>query len=384
MPEATWSAFRQQMPVTDRWAYLDHAAVAPLPRPAAEAMQRWAQEAATEGDTVWATWSRRLHEVRQRLAGLLNARPAEVALVPNTTAGIGLVAEGFPWRDGDNVVTLDNEFPSNLYPWLNLEGRGVQTRRVSCEDGRVDVERLIAAMDERTRIVSVSWVGYASGWRLNVGELAERVHRSGALLMLDAIQGLGVFPLDVQATGVDFVAADGHKWMLGPEGAGVFYLKHEHLNRLRPFGVGWHSVVQSSDFQHVDFVLRDEAARYEGGSANIVGFLGLGASLDLLAQLGLTAKVSPLADRVLEVTGEAVERLLVHGAKLRFERDETHDSGIVTFSLPGHDPQQVRAACLRGGVAVSVRGGGVRISLHAYNNLDDIDRLLACLPEATA
>ncbi len=137
-------------------------------------------------------------EVRHGVAKLLNAAPAEVALVPSTTAGIGFVAEGFPWRVGDNVVTLENEFPSNLYPWLNLADRGVETRRISCDRGRVDVTRLLSACDARTRIVSVSWVGYASGWRLNVGELAERVHRQGALLMLDAIQGLGVFPLDVR------------------------------------------------------------------------------------------------------------------------------------------------------------------------------------------
>jgi cysteine desulfurase/selenocysteine lyase len=380
MTTSSWLSFREQMPVVRHWAYFDHAAVAPLPGPTAAAIEQWAREAADEGLTAGATWNRRIGHLRQRAAELLNARPQELALVPNTTAGIGLVAEGFPWQPGDNIVTLDNEFPSNLYPWLHLVDRGVQTRRVSTRQGRVDIDRLIEACDERTRIVSVSWVGYASGWRLDVGELAERVHRCGALLMLDAIQGLGVFPLDVQATGVDFMAADGHKWMLGPEGAGIFYLRHEHLNRLRPVGVGWHSVVQAHRFDQVDLVFRDDAARFEGGSLNRAGFLGLATSLDLLTQFGLSATQSALAERILQLANQAIERLLTHGAELNFDRDPAHASGIVTFSLPGHDPQQLRTRCLQAGVALSVRGGGLRISIHAYNDQADLDRLIDCLP----
>jgi selenocysteine lyase/cysteine desulfurase len=371
---------RQHMPVTDRWAYLDHAAVAPLPAPTVTAMQQWALQAGHEGDTVWASWNHRVGQVRQRVAELINASRREVALVPNTTTGIGLVAEGFRWQSGDNVVTLDNEFPSNLFPWLNLADRGVQTRRVHCTEGKVDLVQLTEACDSRTRIVAVSWVGYASGWRLDVGQLAEMVHRRGALLMLDAIQGLGVFPLDVGGTEVDFVAADGHKWMLGPEGAGVLYVKYEHLARLRPLGVGWQSAADRQDFACAQFALRDEAARYEGGSLNIAGYLGLGESLDLLAHCGLSADRSPLADEVLELTSYAADQLVAHGAKLVFARDPAHASGIVTFSLPGHDPKAIRAHCLQQGVALSVRAGGLRLSAHAYNNQTDIDRLIDCLP----
>jgi selenocysteine lyase/cysteine desulfurase len=353
-----------------------------LPGPTATVLQQWAKEAAEDGVAAGSVWNRGIARLRQRVAELINARPEEVALISNTTAGIGLVAEGFPWQQGDNVVTLDNEFPSNLYPWLNLASRGVQTRRVATRDGRVDVDRLIEACDERTRIVSVSWVGYASGWRLNVGELAERVHRRGALLMVDAIQGLGVFPLDVQATGIDFLAADGHKWMLGPEGAGVFYLRHEHLDRLRPVGVGWHSVVNAHRFDQIDMVFRHDAGRFEGGTLNRAGLLGLGSSLDLLAQLGLSASHSPLAERILELTEQAIDRLRTHGAELRFARDEPHASGIVTFSLPGHNPQQLRARCLDAGVVLSARAGGLRISIHAYNDPADLDRLIDSLPPA--
>ena len=220
-----WQSFRQQMPVAQRWAYFDHAAVAPLPERTRAAVTRWVDLAATEGDTVWPSWSNRVEQCRGLAARLIHAEPAEIALVHSTTEGITLVAEGYPWQPGDNVVTLDNEFPSNQYPWLNLASRGVETRRVPAVDGRVDLDRLADACDARTRIVTVSWVGYASGYRVDLDQVAELAHRKGALLFVDAIQGLGVFPLDVQKTPIDFLAADGHKWLLGPEGAGLFYLR---------------------------------------------------------------------------------------------------------------------------------------------------------------
>src|SRR5688572_8011567 len=228
---ADWGAFRAQMPVVRQWAYLDHAAVAPLSGPARDALSAWSRDVTENGDIHWPIWAGRLEQVRRQGAQLLGAQLEELALVRNTTEGIGLVAEGYPWQAGDNVVLLDDEFPSNRIPWQHLESRGVETRIVASTGTNEDLARLEAACDSRTRIVSVSWVGYASGRRFDVAELASVVHGKGALLFLDAIQGLGVFPLDVQAAGVDFLAADGHKWLLGPEGAGFFYVRSEHLDR---------------------------------------------------------------------------------------------------------------------------------------------------------
>ncbi len=163
-----WTAFRTEMPVARRWAYFDHAAVGALSGPAGRAIVAWNEDATANGDAFYSGWMRQLGESRQRSAQLLGATTEEIALVPNTTAGIGLVAEGYPWKGGDNVVLPDNEFPSNQYPWLNLASRGVEIRRVRTEEGRVSLEALLDACDARTRIVSVSWVGYASGWRLDV------------------------------------------------------------------------------------------------------------------------------------------------------------------------------------------------------------------------
>lgn len=376
---AHWDAFRALVPVTNKWAYFDNAAVGPLPSTSRTAILQWANEATEEGDTVWPQWLKRGVKVRPLAAQILNAADDEIAIINNTTHGITLVAEGFPWREGDNVVTLDNEFPSNLYPWMNLASRGVEVRRLPVVEGRVDLDQIAAACNARTRLITVSWVGYALGWRLDVAKLVQLAHDRNVLVFLDAIQGLGVFPLDVRSTGVDFLAADGHKWMLGPEGAGIFFVRREHLNTLRPIGVGWNSVVQGADFGHIELALRPEAARYEGGSQNLVGMIGLAASLQTLIDFGLSPQASPIAERVLQVTDYACERLAAIGAQVASCREPDHRSGIVAFRPPIGDPVEVRRRCLEQGVALSCRGGRLRISPHAYCNEAEIDRMIEVL-----
>lgn len=370
-----WPALRCEMPVVQRWAYLDHAAVSPLPAPAQRAIREWADEAATEGDTAWQRWTRRAEEVRGLFAALLHAAEEEIALVHNTTEGVTLVAEGFPWKPGDNVVVPADEFPSNQYPWLNLAGRGVEVRRVPLVEGRVELERVAEACDARTRILSVSWVSYWNGWRNDLDAWAELAHSRGALLFVDGIQALGVIPLDVRRTPIDFLAADGHKWLLGPEGAGVLYIRREHLDRLRPLGVGWNSVRHAHDYQRIALELKPDASRYEGGSRNLVGLVGLEASLRLLRRFGPEA----LFARIVELTEEACQRLQTLGARLRSERSPAHRSGIVLFEMPGQDPQALRCRCLEHGVVLSCRAGGLRISPHAYNDSSDLERLVQAL-----
>jgi cysteine desulfurase / selenocysteine lyase len=322
---------------------------------------------------AWPRWNRRLHEVREVAARFVGAHQDEIAMVRSTTEGINLVAEGLDWRTGDNVVTLADEFPSNQYPWLNQAWRGVETRRVPTDEGRVDLDRLAQACDGRTRVVSISWVGYVSGWRNDLAAAAEIAHRHGALFFLDAIQGLGAFPLDVAGTPVDFFSADGHKWMLGPEGAGLFYIRREHLDRLRPIGVGWNSVAHARDFTRIELAFRPGAERFEGGAPNSVGFIGLGASLEMLAGFG----AREIGERILAVTDHACQELRRIGAVLYSYRDERERcSGIVTFEVPGLDSRETRRVCLERKVALSFRSGRLRISAHAYNNEEDVARLI--------
>jgi selenocysteine lyase/cysteine desulfurase len=184
-----------------------------------------------------------------------------------------------------------------------------------------------------------------------------------------------VFPLDVKATPIDFLAADGHKWLLGPEGAGLFYLRREHLDLLRPIGVGWHSVVHASDYSRIELTLKPTAARYEGGTQNMVGFLGLADSLELLWELGTAA----IGRRIVEITDLACQRLAEAGATVASPREPGHESGIVAFDVPGRDALETKKRCLAAGIVLSARGGKLRLAAHAYNNGDDVERLIEAL-----
>ncbi len=299
-----WTALRDEFPVTKRWAFLDHAAVAPLTAACARTLHDYADDYAENGATAVLRWITHIDDARRLAGRLLNADPLDVAFVPNTSAGVALVAEGFPWKSGDNVIVPAEEYPANQYPWLNLAGRGVEVRRVESRGSRVSIDDLRAAMDGRTRILAVSSVEFASGYRNDLDALGSLCRERGVYLFVDAIQSLGVLPLDVQKTPVDWVAADGHKWLVGPEGAGIFWCRRELVDLLHPTTVGWKSVVNELDFAHIDFTLKPHAGRWEGGTPNVPGVAGLGASLDVLLNIGIDA----IAERVLMLTDHLCER----------------------------------------------------------------------------
>lgn len=373
--EQTRERLRQAMPVARKWAYFDHAAVAPLSLPASEAMSKWLAQATEEGDTTWLSWAAQLADCRRAATELIGAGESDIALLPNTTVGINLVAEGFHWESGDNIVTLADEFPSNLYPWMNLAKRGVETRLVPTDNGHVTPEQIAAHCDIRTRVVSVSWVGFANGYRRPLKPIADVAHEFGALFLVDAIQGLGVFPLDVAADEIDVLSADGHKWLLGPEGAGIAYVHPGWLERLAPVGVGWNSVVNAGNFDSVELKLKPHSGRYEGGTYNMAGFIGLGASIRLLLSLG----VGNVAASILDFHSMAYDRLAKLGAVIHSATSDEHRSGILSFEILGRDPQELRKHCLAKGVALNCRGGRLRVSAHAYNNQCDLDRLLEAI-----
>ncbi len=367
----TQQRLRAEMPVTEKWAYMDHAALAPLPRPTAQRLKDYADNQAANGDTNWLDLAGEVETLRKNCANLIGADPSEIALTRNTTAGINIVAEGLDWREGDNVVTFADEYPTNVYPWMNQASRGVATRLVETDQGRIDFARLADACDNRTRVLSVSWVGFQTGYRQSLAQLCEFAHSRGILFFVDAIQGLGVFPFSVSEIPIDFMATNGQKWMLGPEGAGFAFIRREHLSKLRPLGVGSHSVKRPFDYSTIDFDLKQTAGRYEGGSHIMPGYLALGTSLKLLMELG-TANVG---QQVIDYTDLCCERLASVGATIETYRDADHKSGIVFFTMPGQEPGEVRTRCLKNGVALSNRAGRLRISPHAYNDSCDLDKL---------
>ena len=371
-----WAALRRaEFPVTQRWAYFDHAAVAPLPRRSAETFRRWAADQEANGVVHWPDWEHRLGHVRDRCARLISAHVDEIAFVNSTTQGIGLVAEGFPWREGDNVVTSADEYPSNVYPWMNLASRGVELRLVPARDGRVRIDDLVAAMNDRTRLLTISHVEWASGFRNDLDALGSLYRERGIAFFVDAIQGLAPLTIDVSHTPIDFLCADGHKWLLGPEGAGLLYICRDWIDRLRPLGVGWHSVVASYQKPGFEFTLKPSAERWEGGTFNMPGLQALGASLELLLECGLKS----VSERILERAAQVRTLAQSAGWTVFGPVHDEERSGIVVLERPGTDPDAFARACRGRGVALASRRGRVRVSPHVYNDASDLDRLAGVL-----
>ncbi|MDR3621624.1 MAG: aminotransferase class V-fold PLP-dependent enzyme [Paludisphaera borealis] len=374
--ETYWETLRDaEFPVARNWAYLDHAAVAPLPRRSAMAIRAWADDQAENGAVDWPSWERKVEALRDGLAAWIGADRDEVAFVSSTTHGIGLVAEGFPWNEGDNVVVPAEEYPSNIYPWMNLASRGVAVRLVPTRDDRVWIEDLRDAMDARTRMLAVSHVEFASGFRNDLDALGELCRSRGVAFFVDAIQGLGPFEIDLARTPIDFLAADGHKWLLGPEGAGFLYVRRDWIERLRPLGVGWHSVVGSFNSPEVAFRLKPNSQRWEGGSFVMPGLQGLAASMSLLGEIGSRA----VSERILDRAEAVREAAALAGWSVLGSNRPADRSAIVAVAAEGVDPQAAVRSLRSKGVVAACRRGRLRISPHVYTNDDDVRRLREAL-----
>lgn len=382
--EKTRLHFRENMPVTKKWAYFDHAAVAPLPASSRQAILHWLDQATEEGDTCWPHWNRQLEKLRRCGADLLHASQDEIALIPNTSSGISFVAEGLPWKAGDNLVIPNNEFPSNALPWKHLEDRGVEVRQVPIVDasGDFDLSPMARAIDGRTRLISASWIGFSNGLRIPLDDVCELATSKKVLFFLDAIQGLGVFPLDLSKYPIDFVAADGHKWMLGPEGAGMLFVRQKLLDQIRPSVVGWGSVEESWKFSPDCWSWKKNASKFEAGSANMVGMIGFQASLEFLLSLGCHQPDNPVEKLILDNVAQFEQALRSLGARFKLASKSSMRSGIVSFEFPGADPDSVRKQLMDAGIVTSVRQGKLRISTHAYNNEDDFGRLIDTLKDS--
>lgn len=369
-------AARAQMPICREYNFMDHAAVGPVCGPAGDAMRAYLEEAQHH---AWARGGMlpETVRVRQNAAKLLNCHPEEVTFVKNTSEGLGYVANGLQFSKGDNIVTTGVEFPANIYPWMNLRSHGVQLKMVPEDNGRIPIERLVELIDDRTRVVTVSAVQYASGFRTDLAALGTICQQRGVLFCVDAIQALGVLPIDVRAMKIDFLSADGHKWLLGPEGAGVFYCRHELLGLLRPSSVGWLNVRDAMAFNDYRLEFRDDARRFDSGSYNFAGVWGLGASIQWLLGIG----IDEVWKRVELLTTRLADGVREKGYRLVSSRQAGESSGIVCFvsakfdhgRIVSHLRQEYRTV-------ISTRGGRLRVSPHFYNTEDEIDQLVEHLP----
>jgi selenocysteine lyase/cysteine desulfurase len=350
---------------------MNHAAVAPLCRRAADAMQHLAQDALHFGSEHYQQWMDTYHGIRTATAQMINAHPAEIAIVKNTSEGIATVAIGLNWKQGDIVVAFEEEFPANFYPWKRLEERGVEVRWLSIFD---DLDRIDTAC-KGARMLAISYVQYLSGYRVDLTAIGEICKRNGALFLVDAIQGLGAFPVDVRAANIDALAADGHKWLLGPEGCGVLYIRRELQDEIAPVEFGWTNVAKYFDYSSRDMSLRPDAGRYECGTLNTIGCYGLRGALDFLLEVGvenIKRAVQSLGDRVWNgVTALGFETL--------GRRSPETGAGIVSFRKPGIEATVIVRKLREAGIITAPRQGWVRCAPHFYIAPEEIDRMLEVL-----
>lgn len=370
------NTIRDAFPITRNYNFQNHALVAPLSRPCADAIKAYVEQS-TNHAYVKSSFYKHADLVRAKYATLIGARADEVTFIKNTTEGLDMVANGLSWQTGDNVVTTNVEFPSNMYVWQSLRPEGVEVRTVFEEDGRIPIERVFEMIDNRTRLVAVSSVQYASGFRTDLATLGAYCQSKGVLLCVDAIQSLGVFPINVRAMDIDFLAADGHKWLCASEGCGVFYVRKELQGHLRPTSIGWLSMKDPYDFDKYQYEFADSAQRYDSGSYNFAGIFGLGGAVDLINDVGL----SEIQSRVLALTDRLVTGLRDKGYRVLSSRHKGESSGIVAFFSDLHDPHEVqRHLQSEHRIVIAVRKGRLRASPHYYNTDEEIDQLIEHLP----
>ncbi|HLY01390.1 MAG TPA: aminotransferase class V-fold PLP-dependent enzyme [Candidatus Cybelea sp.] len=363
---------RSEFGVTRQYVYLNHAAAGVLPASTVAAIEEFVRAHADGGVLGTFPYDLKMAEYRAKIGGFIGAGGAEIATLANTGAGANTVALGIDWKPGDEVVLCDNEFPANVIPWLGLRRRGVDVRLIPTREERLTPERLQRELSPRTRVVTVSWVSYADGYRHDLAGLAAVAHEAGALLCVDAIQGLGVFPLDVRALGIDALYAGAGKWMLGLHGAAFLYVSPGLGERLAVAMPGWRSLADMWDFHNYEQPFSPEASRFESGTPNLLGALSLVCAIDLFERTGPQA----IAEHVLALTDRLCEGLAALDAEFSTLRGRSCSSGIVTFNIPGIDSMALGRALENQKIVTTYRTGGIRVSPHGYNTAQEIDVML--------
>lgn len=369
---------RSLFPITDRAVYLNHAAVAPPPTPTIQAVESQLRDVSQNGSLNYRSWLEVKREARELMSSMLGARPVQVAFTRNTSDGLSTVANGLTWRPGDNVVTFRKEFPSNVYPWLRIrDALGVELRFCEERDGHIDLTELIGLIDHRTRLVAISHVQYASGFRVELERLGRAARSHDALLVVDVIQSLGARPLNVEAELVDVAAAAGHKWLLTPEGIGILYLSDRARERIGPTLVGWTSVPNPEDYDNHEQSWNKGTLAWETGTAPTALIYGLKSSLSLLTSVG----IERIAAYLEELTDYLCTRVKGSDYEVASSRQATEKSQIVCLrNRSGVSPMSLYTRLRAENILTAPRGGCLRVSPHFYNTVDEIDRLVQALP----
>jgi len=371
--EPLWHRYRSQFPVTENLVYLNHAAIGPLCRPAAEAMQWFTDDALRFGSLHYDQWLAAYEGLRAAAAKLIHAHRDEIAIVKNTSEGVATVALGLDWCPGDTIIAFKDEFPANQYPWRRLEEtRDVQTKWLRFDDSLEVIEKAA----KNARLLAISFVQYLSGYRADLEAIGRICRDAGCFFFVDAIQGLGAFPLDVEACHIDAMAADGHKWLLGPEGCGLLYIRRGRLPQINPVEFGWTNSASFNDYESRDMSLRPDAGRYECGTLNTIGCFGLQAAIEFLLEIG----IEKIAPAVSALAHQVAEGALQRGYEIFQKQTQFHSSGIVSIRKPGVDSGALVASLKAQGIVTASRQGWVRVAPHFYISPEEIGRFVSLLP----
>jgi selenocysteine lyase/cysteine desulfurase len=371
-----------EFPITSSKIFLAHAAMSPFPRRVKEAITEYIQRVTTEGQWEY-LYAKIETETREYAGEILGADDKEIAFVSSTSLGLSLVASGLSWENGDNIVVADGDFPSNIYPWLNLQSRGVQVKFIPRnKDGIVTLKDISNLVDKHTRLVSLSTVNYITGFKIDVSSIGAYLHQRDILFCLDAIQSLGVFPIDT--TDVDFLASGANKWLLGPVGIGILYIKKKNLSLLNPILAGWKCVQDSKNYNSYNLCFLDSAKRFEPGCVSIMGLVGLHAALKLLLEI----KIENIAGRLTKLRKIIVPALNKKGYNVFGLDNPVCSSGITSFTSQKLDIPRLRDTLDAKGFVVSSRDGldgskCIRVAPHFYNTEEEIFQFLANIPEVT-
>lgn len=367
---------RRLFPVTKNHIYFNHAAVAPISQPVFDRMADYTRDLLEHGLVNWREWGAEVSRVRELGARLVNAASDEIAFAPNTSAGLAMIANGIAWREGDNIVTAEAEFPSNVLPWQRIARiHGVERRVVPERDGRLETAEILARIDSRTRVVALSFVEFASGFRNDLRTIGRFCRERNILFVVDAIQGLGALRLDVEAMSIDAFVADAHKFLLGPDGIALFYLRRGVLDRIEPTILGWMSVDQPFNFSHEPRPLAAGAQRFEPGALNTAGVVGLGAAIELFL------KVGPLRieEYLLDLSDYLAERLAALGCEIVSSRRPAERSSFIAVRHPRFSATDLYERLNREKIVSTPRLGRLRLSPHFYNTREEIDTVAEAL-----
>ena len=368
---------RSQFAATETFAYLNSAAVAPPPRAAIDAILSQLEDAAVYAGLRFGAWVDTKKRCRTLMADILGVKDEQVAFMRNTSDGFSTIANGLKWKAGDNIVSFADEFPANFYAWRDArDHHGVEMRLAPERDGRIDLDELISLIDSNTRLVTISSVQFASGFRSDLARIAEAAHKADALFCVDLIQGLGAHAYDLPALGVDAACGASHKWLCAPEGIGYVYLSDRARELISPTLVGWISVEDAWDFADREQNYKPNALAWETGTGPSALFYGLEASLKLLIDADLR-KVEAYLD---ELSEYLCERIASKDYEILSSRKEGERSAIVCVRHKGGlSPNEIAAQLEKERVVVSPRLDRIRIAPHFFNNKEDIDRLIDAL-----